>query len=255
MEKLQSKLDSYERKLLSPEYIEMNKKENEILILRAENSNLKNSIAATEQALHNLTQKFSDYKAEKEKILFSNQELICKLTKKLNDINSSQIKKLEESSLIESSTNSLSEKNDNSKNSTNFSKSRMNYNSDKRKSKNKGIVALTSRMNSNNDSNNLFALFNSETKGQKSDRKVSINDQFHKENEILNSLVSKVDSSNESKKTPKTKDFKHPAYSNIFEKLGEKLRAQQINKDKMKESKSIDKIVVIFIIFFKNIFC
>jgi len=251
MEKLHNKLDSYERKLLSPEYLEMTKKENEILILRAENLNLKNSIAATEKNLETVSRKFSEYKAGNEKASQSNQELISQLSKKLNDLNKKHNLKLEESSLIESSTNSLSENNGNSKHSTNFSKCKTNSNSNKRKCSNKNIVALTGRI-SNNDSSSNLGLCQSERKVSGNKNPLGENEDFDMQNELLNAFMAKDELINKNKfgnlveteNTQIKKECKYRAYSNIFEKINkENLKAQKMQKENLRESHSIDKNV------------
>jgi hypothetical protein len=225
MEKLQTKVHLYERKLCSPEYLEMNKKENEILILRAENSNLKNTIASTEKKFENLQLKFSEYKINKDKIIMKNQEIIHKLTKKL--------KKLEESSLIDNLTNSTYEKKDDNNQlilTKNIQKSST-------------FIAQTSRKNSGT---NILNLFHSDGKGKQTERKYSVNE-FIKLSENLNqrefidNFICKESSYEEIKensvdKSKKKIISKQRASSNIFEKINNNLKIHQNEKTTNKQS-------------------
>jgi len=278
MEKLQSKLETYERKVLSPEFLEMNKKENEILILRAENSNLKNTITAKEKCLEILSQKLSEIKEEKDKIISGNQEQIAELAQKLNDFNSNNYynnnnnkNKLEDYSLQEKSTNSLSEKNDNSKNYSNFSKSKTNCNNNNSDGSGKGngngkserirnyvASALTSRI-SNRDSNlsNLLLthFISSNVRAKNSERKVSVANEksniaanekeelnYIKQNELLRGSIAKnhissenicEDSDERGNEQAELTTTKFRQYSKDIEKLRNcNIKAQQAQKDK-----------------------
>lgn len=226
MEKLQTKIEHYESKLFTPEFLEMNKKENEILILRAENSNLKNTISTNEKNLECLQLKFSEYKTEKDKIIMKNQEIIHELTKKL--------KKKDESSLIDNLTNSTSDKNENTNKIISLSKN---------KDKASTIIAHTSRKNSGA---NILNLFHSEGKGKQTERKYSVNELMIlndnlNQKEFIDNFIFK-ESSNEKvnensvDKSKKITFNKQRAYSNIFEKINNNLKIHQNEKAKNKQS-------------------
>ncbi len=226
MESLQIKIDYYERKLCGTEFLEMNKKENEILILRAENSNLKNTIATTENSLKSLQLKFFEYKCNKDKIIINSQEVIQKLTNRL--------KKIEESSQIDNLTNSTSDKNEYTNMVINLSKS---------KEKTSTIVAQTSRKNSGA---NFLNIFQSEGKGKQTERKYSINELMIlsdnlNQKKFIDNIMYKESSpekvnENSSDKSKKNTINKQKAYSNIFEKINNNLKTNKNLKSKNKQS-------------------
>lgn len=114
MKIMQKKLDSYEAKLKKQEYLEYDKKENEILILRAENSNLKKYISEKETELMNLKNEISEFRKESHELL-KNKKLIIQ---KLN----SQINKYEKNLTVSNSssnTNTITNTNINSLNTNN----------------------------------------------------------------------------------------------------------------------------------------
>ncbi len=270
MEKLQTKIDAYETKLCSPEFLEMSKKENEIIIIRAENSNLKNSIATIEKNYENMQKKFLDYKSEKDKILIKNQEVIQKLSKNLN--------LYEESSIHDNLTNSQCEKNEkNILNNQISNHNIVNYNDSnnntinnscskiitgKGKEINNTINVLTSRRESG--LNNILNLFHSDGKEKHSDRKfstkemINLNQNFDS-NEILNELISKEISyekisecsleekgknkniinminNNYIDNNSKDSNHKYRACSHIFEKINDNLKIQKNKNIKYKQS-------------------
>jgi len=239
MEKMQNKLETYERKFGSAEYLEMNKKENEILILRAENSNLKNSIAITEKSLEDLQVKFSSYTNEKEKILMKNQELISILTKK--------VKKLEESTLIENLTNSNLDKNENSK-ILNFSK--------RSKEKSNTIIAHSSRIASGA---NMLNFFHSDGKGKLTNRKfsnvepVGYIDNFEKQNNNINAFnaeqlsyekISESSSDEQSQKLSKLSNRNHKVYSSNYQKINKSSKLLENESEKPKIKNSVENNVI-----------
>lgn len=231
MEKLQNKLEAYERKILTSEYMEMNKKENEIIILRSENSNLKNCIASTEKNFENLQIKFSEYKNEKDKVLAKQNDVIQRLTR--------QLMKYEEGSLLDNIQNSLSDQSDNIVSQVSQSKIKNNY-----------IISQTSRIN--NNENNLLNLFNSEGKEKSSERKLSINELFLLDNikkndlinrEIISNFVSNELSSEKlseistnDKKEKQRDSSRFRAYSHIFEKINNSSKLQKYDSNKKMES-------------------
>lgn len=89
LERMQKKIEKYEEKISTTEYSTVtDKKENEILILRAENTNLKNTIYSFEEKLKYLNEsesKLKTIKEEYEKELDANCELISKLKKKIQN--------------------------------------------------------------------------------------------------------------------------------------------------------------------------
>lgn len=224
IEKLQIKIDQYERKLGNPEFQEINKKENEIIILRAENSNLKKTIIIIEKNMENLQQKFSELKKNKEKIIIKNQEKIDKLSKKL--------KKLEESLYVDNLTNSTDEK-----------REKISVN----KEKSSTIVAHTTRKNSGN---NVLNLFYSDGKGKLTERKYSVNELIKlsdnlNQREFIDNFICKEsafekDNKNCEESRTKNKILKQRAYSNIFEKINNNGRPiHQNEKAKIKQSSDI----------------
>lgn len=229
MDKLQKKVKIYEKKLCNPEYLEMSKKENEILILRAENSNLKNSIATKEKSLENLKIKFSEYKNEKDKTLIKNQEIIHNLTKK--------VKKFEDSTMNHNDNLTISGK-----------KEFYRYiNNSKNKDVSKTLMVQTSRKSSESKKN-VLNLFHSENKDRKTARKYTnsnelmiINDELE-QNKILKNLISKErsyeNSFERSAENPKKKIIinKQRANSNMFEKINNNIKIQNIEKSKVIES-------------------
>ena len=208
MEKLQLKLADYERKLNKHEFKE-DKKDNEILILRAENSNLKNCIVDTEKNFENLKIKFSEYKKEKDYILHKNKEIIHKLSK--------SIKKYEENPFIQKNQISISDKLEkfNSKSLLDINyKSNTNFNT---------MRPHSSRKNSCTG-NQIFL---------SADKK-----NISKEKIIENNTIR---SSNENKKQQnprekKSTDLKNEIYKNLFEKINPSSKGQKVEKNKSKES-------------------
>jgi len=83
---MQKKIDSYEAKLIEQEYLESDRKENEILILRAENSILKKFITEKEIEINYLKNEISKFRKESRKLL-SNKKLIIQKLKYQNDKN------------------------------------------------------------------------------------------------------------------------------------------------------------------------
>jgi len=122
MDKLHTKIESYEKKICTPEYMQMNKKENEVLILRAENSNLKTSIASLEKNLENSKGKI----LQMEKKIQRKDEKIIYLSKKMTQ--------MEETMLVEGLQTSIDKEKDSSKN-INFCEFSNNFNFSKKKEK------------------------------------------------------------------------------------------------------------------------
>lgn len=233
MEKLHTKMEYYERKLCSSEYLEMNKKENEILILRAENSNLKNTIVTTEKNLESLQLNFSEYKSNKDKVIMKNKEIINKLTKRL--------KKIEESSIIENLTNSTSDKDENKNKNINLSKN---------KEKSSTIIAQTSRKNSGPNIDLLYT----DGKGKQTERKYSVNElmilsENLNQKEFIDNYICKESGNekvDESSMDKSNKIFvnKQRAYSNIFEKINNNLKIHQNEKNKPSNEKNVSRSII-----------
>jgi hypothetical protein len=86
IEKMQRKIEKYEHKISANDYSTVtDKKENEILILRAENSNLKNMISSIEKKLTEAENKISANKKQYEKDLSVNLQIIEKLNRKIHN--------------------------------------------------------------------------------------------------------------------------------------------------------------------------
>lgn len=232
MEKLQTKLDNYEAKFCSSEFMEMNIKENEIIILRAENSNLKNGISNLEKTLDNFQLNFSEYKTEKDKFLSKNQETINHLTKRL--------KKFEETCGIDNLQNSVSEKS-------------IDHRSSQISQRNMKNMSMRPQSYRYNYGENILNLFNSDSKEKTTERKVSTNellllsDNYKsielKDKDLISELLSneaiiqKLDhNSATEKKIKKRDDSKFRAFSNIFEKINKQSKVQKVDIDKKKES-------------------
>jgi hypothetical protein len=84
---LQKKFEKYEKKIIQEELGETDKKENEILILRAENGNLKNIIAKLEEEIN------TTHKSSVERLESNLKELHLKYEKEMSE-NKLQIEKL-----------------------------------------------------------------------------------------------------------------------------------------------------------------
>lgn len=87
MQRMQNKLDKYEKKIYIEEYGETDKKENEILILKAENTNLKNLIRNYEEKCEEYDKKNREInkKHENEILAINNTHTLImeKLNKKI----------------------------------------------------------------------------------------------------------------------------------------------------------------------------
>lgn len=81
---MKKKLEYYENKLQKYEISESDKKENEIIILRAENSNLKKAIACNEKEILDLKNEISEFKKESHQILINKKLIIQKLNSQIN---------------------------------------------------------------------------------------------------------------------------------------------------------------------------
>jgi len=84
IKKMKKKLEYYENKLQKYEISESDKKENEIIILRAENSNLKKAIACNEKEILDLKNEISEFKKESHQILTNKKLIIQKLNSQIN---------------------------------------------------------------------------------------------------------------------------------------------------------------------------
>jgi hypothetical protein len=208
MEKLQTKLENYEKQICKTEFMKMNKKENEIIILRAENSNLKSSIASMEKNLENFKIKIENL----EKKIKRKEEKITYLSKKMTQ--------MEETMLLEGLQTSIDKENLKKFTTNNEFTNNLLSRSKEIKEKEYSIKDFISIKEKIDDFENEIPIYEKE--------KLLDFIQNQSSNEKTNCSS---DKKNFSKKTPKENDLEK-VFANIFDKINTKNNIQSFKKEK-----------------------